>query len=350
MRASIIIPTCNRADQLFQCLKSLVNLNFLSGEYEIIVVDNGSTDKTKVVVYKYIADHPEHNIKYIYDDIPGLLTGRHRGAKEAKSEILIFVDDDIHADKDWLTAIIETFDQFPDVHLVGGKCLPKYEKEPPQWLNYFWHNSPEGEKSIGWLSLCDYGNKAKEIDPFKVWGLNFSIRKASLYECGGFNPDNFPLAYQYLQGNGETGLALKISDMGYKVYYDPKALVYHEVPAERMTLDYFDKRFFFNGILLSYEQIRKNGLNQQSSIIKGSWKFGKKTLKSIKHFIFKNSNKSELSQKNSEFEKDMLVTRFQVMEKAGFAFHQEMAKKNPFIMQWVLRDNYFDYNLPNINQ
>ncbi|MCX6327724.1 MAG: glycosyltransferase family A protein [Bacteroidia bacterium] len=120
MKASIIIPTCNRADQLFRCMKTLVALDFASAEYEIIVADNGSKYNTKEVVAGYIIEHPQHIIRYFYDNIPGLLTGRHRGAKEAKSDILVFVDDDIHADKGWLTAIVDIFNRFPDVHLVGG--------------------------------------------------------------------------------------------------------------------------------------------------------------------------------------------------------------------------------------
>ena len=113
MQASIIIPTCNRADQLFRCIKSLVSIDMAFDEYEIIVIDNGSKDNTKEVVDKFKKEFTKHNIRYFYDDIPGLLTGRHRGAKEAKSELLVFVDDDIHADKGWLAAIVDTFNRFP---------------------------------------------------------------------------------------------------------------------------------------------------------------------------------------------------------------------------------------------
>jgi glycosyltransferase involved in cell wall biosynthesis len=211
MKASIIIPTRNRADQLLRTMQSLVQLEFISQEYEIIVVDNGSSDGTKEVVGNYINEWPEHVIRYYYDDVPGLLTGRHRGLKEANSEIVIFVDDDIHAHKSWLSAIVETFNQFPDVHLIGGKCLPLYEKEPPFWVGYFWEDLKDGGKMLPYLSLCDFGDQEKEIDPTLIWGLNYAIRKNTVYELGGFHPDNISPDLQHFQGDGESGLSLKIA-------------------------------------------------------------------------------------------------------------------------------------------
>lgn len=344
MQASIIIPTFNRADQLFRCLKSLVALDFAGNEFEIIVVDNGSTDNTKEVVEGYIKEYPQHTIRYFFDDIPGLLTGRHRGAKEAKSEILVFVDDDIHADKDWLTAIVDNFNRYPDVHLIGGKCLPKYEIAPPKWLNYFWQSCTDGGKMLGELSLCDFGDKEKFINPLLVWGLNYSIRKTSFHELGGFNPDTVPVNYQSFQGDGESGLSFKAISKGYKALYQPKAFVYHEVPADRMTIGYFDKRYFFQGICNSYTDIRRNKGMTPIEPQKTFKNRIKNILRPIYQKVFPKPNAS--IQTITNFEKEMLITRFRAMERAGYNFHQEMASKNSVVLNWVLKENYFDYKLP----
>jgi len=350
LNASIIIPTYNSVDQLARALQSIVDGNFSAQLYEIIVVDNGSSDNTKDFVDTFIKLNAAHKIRYIYEDVPGLLSGRHRGAKESFSDILVFVDQDICADENWLSSIVETFNRFPDVHLVGGKCLPKYEKEPPKWLDYFWIHTSDGGRYLEFLSLCDFGDEEKEVNHQGVWGLNYSIRKKTLYECGGFNPDSFPLFYQYLQGDGESGLSIKMAEKGYKAYYNPKALVFHEVPIERMTLSYFDKRFFYQGVCISYLTIRTEAQNRHYNLLKRSRKLAKNIKIKIEHHLFPDAKNNDLFHKSSEFEKDMLLARFRAMETAGFNFHQEVAKKNPFVMQWILKDNYFDYNLPKINQ
>ena len=346
MKASIIIPTYNRANQLFRCLKSLVALDFASDEYEIIVVDNGSTDNTKGVIEGYIKEHPQHIIRYFYDDIPGLLTGRHRGASEAKSKILVFIDDDIHADKDWLSAIVNTFNQHMDINIVGGKCLPLYENEPPQWLNYFWQCLPESGEMLPYLSLCNFGDEEKEINPTLVWGLNFSIRKDSLYELGGFHPDCIYSNLQYLQGDGESGLSLKAIEKGYKALYQPKALVYHEVPTERMTLGYFDKRSFYQGVSNSYTEIRRN--NGITSMVTGTniKRKIKNILRPMYRMVFPKRKVAILTEIN--FEKEMLLARCRAMERAGYYFHREIARKTPDVLNWVLKENYFDYNFPKL--
>lgn len=348
MQASIIIPTCNRAEQLFRCISSIVSIDMALDEYEIIVIDNGSKDNTKEVVENFITQHTKHNIRYFYDDIPGLLTGRHRGVKEAKSELLVFIDDDIHADKGWLAAIVDTFIRFPDVHLVGGKCLPKYDKEPPEWIGYFWQSSPNGGKMLPELSLCDFGDTEEEISPSEVWGLNYSIRKKTFDELGGFNPDVISPQFQYFQGDGETGLSTKALAKGYKAFYNPKALIHHEVPSERMTFAYFDKRYFYQGVCNSYSEIRRNnGFSRTGSYLNIKRKI-KIILRPIYRLLFQKHQETILS--DSNFEKEMLLARFRAIEKAGYNFHQEMARKYPIVLNWVLKENYFDYTIPRLKK
>lgn len=152
---SIIIPTYNRDVFLDLAIKSFCSQNFPVNQYEVLVVDNGSTDNTKDVTEAAIATYSSHQIRYFYEPEPGLLSGRHRGALEAKGELLIFVDDDIEADPNWLQAIKESFDD-STIQLVGGLNLPKYEVEPREWLEWFWFNHPYG-RACGNLILLDFG-------------------------------------------------------------------------------------------------------------------------------------------------------------------------------------------------
>ncbi len=343
LKISIIIPTLNRAPVLSKALESIFNQKS-NIDFEIIVVDNGSIDETNKIC-KYWETNRAH-FKYYYDSVPGLLTGRHKGAEEASGEILSFLDDDVELSDTWLKAVFETMSSRPDISLMTGPNMPRYEKDPPEWVSYFWNGTPYGGKECSCLSLLDLGNNIIEIDPIYVWGLNFSIRKSVFLELGGFHPDCIPAHLQMFQGDGETGLSLKAIEKGYKALYNPKALVYHDVPAERMTLGYFDKRYFYQGICNSYSEIRRNsGIKTRL----GSADIKRKT----KHFIqllystiFK---KNEVFiQRESNIEKEMLYTRFQAMERAGYNFHQGIVKKSPTLLKWVLKENYFDYRLPEL--
>jgi hypothetical protein len=107
------------------------------------------------------------------------------------------------------------------------------------------------------LSILDFGETVKEIPPEYRWGCNFSVRKRIVLEAGGFHPDGFPQEMIQYRGDGETAVSKYIHGKGYKAIYNPKASVYHFVPQNRMTQDYFCKRAFNQGISDSFAEMRK---------------------------------------------------------------------------------------------
>ena len=257
MNLSIIIPTRNRCSLLETTLKSISLQTFSPNNFEVIVVDNGSTDSTKQIVESYINNI--QNIHYYYDSTPGLHVGRHLGLKEAKADLLVYADDDIEAFPTWLEGIWESF-QDEEVVLVGGKNLPKWESEPPYWIYEMWMDINHYGHSLGYLSILDFGNNIMEIDPGYVWGCNFSIKKNILIEAKGFHPDAFPQDMIKYRGDGETSVSDFIRKNNFKTIYNPKASVFHFVPTNRMTIDYFCKRAFNQGISDSYTKARKKML------------------------------------------------------------------------------------------
>ena len=343
VKVSVIIPTLNRAKYLKTALLSTTDQSIPKDEYEIIVVDGNATDNTRQVTEQIIATHSTHQIRYIWEPEPGLLSGRHRGAKEAKGQILVFIDDDIEADKGWLAAIMDAF-QDASVHLVGGPSLPSYESEPPSWIESFWAEHKYG-RLCGKLSLLDFGGQIREIDPVFVWGLNFAIRKKTLFEVGGFHPDTMPRHLQRFQGDGETGLSIKIRERGLKAVYHSKALVWHKVPNERLTVEYFEKRAYFQGVCDSFTHIRRNyesGLQfkKQSNLVRLlSWRTPFKI-----YYLFK----KRIRQKHLPYAD--IKKRIDEAYKAGFAFHQHEVANDPELLKWVLKENYFDYRLPPVNK
>jgi len=329
IKTSIIVPTRSRSKYLAIALKSLLSQNYPSSHYEIIIVDNGSIDNTRKIAQTFKENNPAHNIKYIFEPEPGLLSGRHRGALNAKGEILIFIDDDIEAVSGWLTAIINIYYD-NSVHLVGGPSFPKFEVTPPEWIASYFKFSQDTFR-CSFLSLIYLGNKIIEIDPRFVWGLNFSIRKKTLFDLGGFHPDALPREYIQFRGDGETGLAEKLKKERLKSIYTPQATVYHYIPKERLTVKYFENRYYSQGISDSYNQIRNNS--------------GEKIINipSTKHI------KNLTSTSAYDQYKQIIHQRINKSYVDGFLFHQKSIKSNEHLLKWVTKDNYFDYRFQKIS-
>lgn len=362
MKASIIIPTFNRDTYLERTISALTKQDFSSDDYEILVCDNGSTDRTKEIVFEMQKQFPDINLKYFYEPVPGSLSARHRGYEEAKSDnILIFTDDDVLPVKSWLSTIVETFERNPGIHMLGGPSIPLYEATPPKWLEYFFYRQNNIEY-CGDLSLLQVDTKSMiEIDPNMVWSLNMSIRKKTFEACKGLHLCVMPKEYQHFQGDGETGLTMKMKEKGYKTFYHPEVSVEHIIPKERLTFNYFDNRYFYQGICNSYTDIRRGYGLYKPLPTKGEelppkrnfYRDLREIMGEIKRMIIPPKPKSKLPQVTpneppSNYEELLLKERFRQSYYAGYNFHQWAVNNNKKLLAWVLKEDYFDYKLPEI--
>ena len=255
---SVIAPTRDRSPALTRLVASLARCEAADISWELVVVDNGSSDDTASVAKIATGLLGDVPVRWFVESVPGLHAARHRGAREAGSDILVFVDDDIEASEMWLRAIWRAF-RDPAVEIVGGPSLPRYRAPIPAWLGPLWTQEPDGASWCGYLSLLDFGSDVRRIDPAFVWGLNFAIRRETLQRLRGFHPDALPWALRRYRGDGETGLALKAKKAGVDAWYAPDALVYHDVPAERLSKEYFLRRPFLQGISDSFTAVRAQG-------------------------------------------------------------------------------------------
>ena len=334
MILSVIIPTRNRAKFLSGALESLTRQTYSLDMFEVIVVDNGSTDNTREICVSFKNRMPQ--LRYFYEEKPGLHVGRHLGMEMAKSEILVFTDDDIIAVQGWLQAIVNAFNDH-NVQLVGGPSLPLYEQAPPEWMEVFWTRTPDGKSSCGSLSLLDFGDKECEIDPTLIWGLNYSIRGKTLIDLGGFHPDGFPWELRRFRGDGETALSVEAKRRGLKAIYQPGACVHHIIPANRMTVEYFERRAFLQGISSSFSELRQPQThkildNKKDEI---DWLLPIKTLKRRLNKIF--------APTTHDIYRDIKIKIGQSHE-AGMSFHQREVQCDPELLRWVLRKNYLGEN------
>lgn len=350
IKISIIIPTYDRDRILGNALNSINRQKVDYDLFEVIVVDNGSIDNTKLVCSEFQRNNENIIFSYLYDEEPGLLTGRHAGASQAKGEVLCFIDDDVELSSTWLSTIMEVMQNELEIMVLTGPNMPKFESYPPEWLKWFFNTTPYGGKMCGWLSLLDLGSDKIEIDPNFVWGLNFIVRKSAFIELGGFHPDIVPAQLQKLQGDGETGLTLKAKDKGLKALYHPGVMLYHNVPASRMTYEYFDKRSFYQGVCDSFTAIRRRYGLYKSKLDNTNSQNKNIYFRSRKSNLFKNLYKKLFYSKKSgnilSNEINALSKRFGEKQTEGYNFHQKAVNNDPKLMEWVLKDNYWNYKLP----
>lgn len=347
MKLSIIIPSCNRAVNLVHLLETISRLTANKQDFEILLVDNASTDNTKNLCVDFIDKNEDFDVRYLYEPVPGLLSGRHFGAANAKYDILCFLDDDVELSPNYVESILKVMSERPDIDLLTGPNLPKYDVYPPDWLDYFWKSTPYGGKQCGDLSLLDLGNKVIEIDAVYVWGLNFIIRKSAFEKLRGFHPDVIPQKIQFLQGDGETGLSIKANEVGMKALYHPNVLLHHLVPESRLTMNYFEKRYYYQGISDSYTQLRiQFGLYKKTDTEIKNISFSKKIKRYFKK-IYIRLSKREIG-KTENKERIDIMAKLQEKYTEGFAYHQLYFNLNPAIREWVLKPDYIDYKLPEL--
>lgn len=340
--ASIIIPTLNRSKELSAALESLKKQTYLLN-IEIIIIDNGSVDNTIEIVKSYEKYLP---IIYEYNNVPGLLTGRHKGSEIANGEILCFLDDDVELNPQYIHHLVSSFVNDPSILIATGPSLPNYEIDPPKWLANFWERMTTGEH-CGWLSLLDFGSQNFEIDPGFVWGLNFCIRRDTFIDLGGFHPDCVPESLQMFQGNGETGLTMKATAKGINATYLSGLMLKHYVPASRLTIAYFKKRAFYQGVCDSFTDLRNTHFSKQNN---SKFKNFRNSLHPYYKWIKKNKDKTteqtNLVERKVIGENAKLISSLNNCKKAGYKFHQDHFKNNKAVRNWVLKENYWDYKLP----
>lgn len=255
MDISVVIPTRNRAARLRAMLEGLRAQTLSAADrFEVIVVDNGSTDATPQVVADAAGAFSE--FRAIVEPVPGLHAGRHAGFRAARGEVLVFCDDDIVPEPGWLAGMADSF-SIRSVSLATGPCRPEYESAPPEWVDTL-----KDEVESGWLlgayRLIVLDDFPTFVPPEWVFGCNFGIRREALIAGQGFRPGSMPAELIEYRGDGETGLAQAIAAAGGRAYYNPDAAVHRRIGAERMTPEYIYRRGFAEGVTTSFRFIRQS--------------------------------------------------------------------------------------------
>lgn len=248
---SAVICTYNREDYIETAIRSLMEQTLDDYLYEIIVVDNRSTDHTEHIV-KSLAESVG-NLSYIFEENVGLSFARNTGWRNARGRYVAFLDDDAEASETWLANIVACLERSDDkTGSVGGPVEPIYETPPPRWL------TPTMKRS---LAIVDWGGGPRVLDA-RRWlaGVNVAFKKNVLETCGGFNT-SLGRKGKNLLSMEETFLREQMEKNGIKSFYHPDIRVKHHISRRRLTRGWFMKRSYWQGVSeAGYDcLLRKNG-------------------------------------------------------------------------------------------
>ncbi|WP_017659654.1 glycosyltransferase family 2 protein [Baaleninema simplex] len=243
-KISAIICTHNRDRYLGAAIDSLLDQQDFD-DYEVLVVDNGSSDRTRAVVEER---QPHPRLRYVWEPTLGLSIARNRGVRETTAPILAYLDDDAVASPTWLTHLAAAYDRNDKLAIAGGKVTLIWPPDvtPPPWLS---------EGLAGALGLYNLGDEVVSITQpgLTPRGLNYSIRREFLDRIGGFDP-NLGRVGKKLLSNEELYTTEKALQLGWQVAYLPDALVAHNVAPERLDRTWFLRRGWWQGISECYRE------------------------------------------------------------------------------------------------
>jgi glucosyl-dolichyl phosphate glucuronosyltransferase len=232
MRISVILCTHNRCQSLVKALESIAASKLpQSVEWEVLVVDNNSHDQTREVVGEFCRRYPDR-FRYLFEARPGKTFALNSGIRESRGEILVFTDDDVTVDQDWLQRLTSNLNNEKWAG-AGGRTLPERGFVPPPWLPT---NMRHG---LAPLAIFDFGPEVRELVE-GPYGNNMAFRRSLFQKYGGFRTDLGPCSgSQNPQKSEDSEFGTRVLAGGERLCYEASAIVYHSVPQTRVQKQYF---------------------------------------------------------------------------------------------------------------
>ncbi|MEN7536018.1 glycosyltransferase family A protein [Aurantiacibacter flavus] len=235
--ASVVICTRNRSASLRRTLVSICEAaRRASDDWEIVIVDNGSTDDTKQVVSEFAERLP---VRHVFEPNAGLSNARNAGVRASQGDFIVWTDDDVLVDENWLNAYFQSFKAHPGRAIFGGKATPLYEEPAKEWF-------VEAEPELCSLLAIRNAPSWKEITRDRVpYGLNYAIRgteqRSHLYD------PNLGVAPGRRRGGEEVAVIREILAAGHSGVWVWEAAVLHRISPERQSEAYIRQFYSSHG-------------------------------------------------------------------------------------------------------
>lgn len=229
---TMLVCTYNRCNDLRELLETaLAQDTGNKFTYEVLVVDNNSTDETRHVVEQFIADGHQ-NLRYLFEGKQGKSHALNSGLEAIRGWAYVITDDDFILPNNWLHGIYEGFRDHADVSFVSGKVLPLWRAEPPAWLT---------KENWSAIALADYGDESFLTDQdHQKCLLACAFRLADVKAVQGYHQELGP-AKTRTGGTEDLDLLIRLWASGRTGLYLPGIHFYHKVEPDRLSREYHRK-------------------------------------------------------------------------------------------------------------
>ncbi|WP_262690555.1 glycosyltransferase [Kordiimonas aestuarii] len=231
---SVVLATYNGGARLDKTLDSMTRLKAPDAGWELIVVDNGSTDETPDVLKRYENQLP---MTVLHNPIQGKNTSLNVALQHTGGGLIVFTDDDVLVPADWLLNYITLASRNPDYDVFGGRIVPDWPAAAPS------KTILEGVSVGDAFAVHDATIPDGEINPGKIWGPNMAVRQQVFKEGHRFNEGIGPSGANYIPGS-ESSFNLMLAQMGYHFYFDNNNAVKHQIRPEQLTKKWLKGRAF----------------------------------------------------------------------------------------------------------
>ena len=218
-------------------IDSLVQQDLPRDEYEILIVDNGSSPENAEILRSQTGAY-DRPIRYVHEPVIGESSARNCAIRECRTDFLAFIDDDAVASRCWLSSILAAFDSAPRLGALGGKITLRYAQAPPDWLD---------GTLVPYLSAFDHGETRCDLSYAEYpRGANMAFRREVFDDAGIFS-EHFGRKGDCLLSYSEIEMCYRIEQAGWRIEYLPEAVIEHIVPRERLAKDWFERRIYWQG-------------------------------------------------------------------------------------------------------
>jgi glucosyl-dolichyl phosphate glucuronosyltransferase len=241
MRVSVAICTWNRCQSLRRTLQSLTMAMVPRDvEWEVLVVNNNCTDSTDDVIRSFEKLLP---IRRLWEPVAGLSSARNRAVAEATGDYIVWTDDDVLVDADWLAAYVRAFRRWPVAAIFGGPIDPLFEDGPPAWIPavMHWIGPVFGRQSLGDEPV----RLDPEVLPHGPYGGNMAMRR-SVQVRFPYDPTLGVRHGEYITGE-ETQVMMRMLETGVEGWWTPEPRVAHCIPRQAQTTAYVRRWFIGRG-------------------------------------------------------------------------------------------------------
>ena len=232
-KLSLIIATYNRSQSLLRTLGSVVSQSAPAEVWECVVVNNNSTDSTAEDFARFASEHQGFNLRMVTEHKQGLSNARNCGIAASVGQYIAIIDDDETLEEGYIESYIEFFDSFPTAMAAGGAVRAVFESGRPRWMSHYTERMIANTLDLDIAVTLFPKNRVPA-------GGNMAFRREIFDSVGVFNPQ-LGRNGQSLMGGEENDLFARLRAEAYPLYFVPNAAIYHYIPAEKTTEDYFDR-------------------------------------------------------------------------------------------------------------